>query len=150
MLRNDLQQDIDLPYHIWNHDHRLTVLEWARDVVTTHDTVVKLPLAEKKSDILESIAQYAAGTPQEIRTLRQLIDRLTAFIAEVPFVEEEDMNKHTRDFRRRLIRQIIWAGLFLLAVQPCGCFIFILLKADGTTIELGILQLRIVPGTIGG
>ena len=63
---------------------------WARDVVTTHDNVVKLPLplAKGKSDILELIAQYVAGTPSQIRTLRQLLNHLLAFIAEVPFVGE--------------------------------------------------------------
>ena len=63
---------------------------WARDVVTTHDNVVKLPLplAKGKSDILELIAQYVAGTPSQIRTLRQLLNHLPALISEESFVEE--------------------------------------------------------------
>ena len=89
ILRNDLNPHIDVRHKRWNHDHRLNVFLWARDVVTTHDNVVKLPLplAKGKSDILELIAQYVAGgTPEQVSTLRHLRTRLTAFIAKEPFV----------------------------------------------------------------
>lgn len=54
------------------------------------------------SGILALIAQYVAGTPQQVRMLRQLIDRLPAFIADVPFVvveedEEEDEDEEDED-----------------------------------------------------
>ena len=42
-----------------------------------------------KSGILELIAHYVAGTPQQVRTLRQLITLLPVFIANVPFVDDE-------------------------------------------------------------
>ena len=47
-----------------------------------------LVILKGKAGILELIAQYVAGTPQQRRTLRQLRDRLPAFIADVPFVDE--------------------------------------------------------------
>ena len=53
-----------------------------------------LLLFKGKSGILELIAHYIAGTPQQVHTLRHLVDRLPVFIAEVPFVpfviEEDD------------------------------------------------------------
>ena len=104
-MRRDLR-----PYNEWVHDKRLPVLSWARDAVATHDTVVELLLTgmivrsnqtssalevfKGTSGILELIAHFVVGTPKQVRTLRQLIDRLPAFIAAVPFVpfveEEED------------------------------------------------------------
>ena len=83
----------------WDSDKREPVLAWARDAardaITARDNS---PLFVSGTilfphDILESIAQYMAGTPQQVRMLRQLIERLSAFIAEVPFVpfvEEEE------------------------------------------------------------
>ena len=117
IMRRDLRQ-----FSTWrNEDRRLAILVWARDVVTTHDTVKLLlitgtimltslyrrhpnnPCATRsnkrrkksssplvmlkgKSGILELIAHYVSGTKQQIRTLRQLIERLPAFIADVPFI----------------------------------------------------------------
>ena len=49
-----------------------------------------LVMFKGKSGILELIAHYVAGTKQQLRTLRQLTDRLPAFIADVPFVIDED------------------------------------------------------------
>ena len=43
-----------------------------------------------KSGILEVIAHFSAGTPQQLRTLRQLVNLLPALIADVPFVIEEE------------------------------------------------------------
>ena len=122
IMRRDLrEQEID---H-WKHDKRLTVLAWARDAITTHDTVKLLlltgtivptslyrrhpnnPYATRsnkrrkksssplvmlkgKAGILELIAHYVAGTPQELRPLRQLLTQLPAFIADVPFVVEDE------------------------------------------------------------
>ena len=37
-----------------------------------------------KYGILELITHYVAGTQQQLRTLRQLMDRLPALIADVP------------------------------------------------------------------
>ena len=103
VMRRDLRQEV---YANWQDDKRLTVLSWARNAVATHDTVVELLLTgmivrsnqtssslevfKGTSGILELIAHYISGTPQQLRTLRQLIDRLPAFIADVPFVEEEE------------------------------------------------------------
>jgi len=53
-----------------------------------------------KSGILEVIAHYVAGTPQQRHTLRQLMDRLPAFIADEPFVEpfvEEEEDEEDED-----------------------------------------------------
>ena len=120
IMRRDLRQS-----RIWEDDQRLTVLSWARDVITTHDTVKVLlitgtivptslfrrhpnnPYATRsnkrrktsssplvmlkgKAGILELIAHYVAGTPQELRPLRQLLTQLPAFIADVPFVVEDE------------------------------------------------------------
>ena len=49
-----------------------------------------LVILNGKSGILELIAHYVAGTPQQRRTLRQLLILLPVFIEDVPFVEEED------------------------------------------------------------
>ena len=61
-----------------------------------------------KSGILELIAHYSAGTPQELRTLRQLVNLLPAFIADVPTIVEEDegdeVDRIRRMRRRRSIR----------------------------------------------
>ena len=48
-----------------------------------------LVLLKGKSGILEVIAHYVAGTPQQRRTLQQLRDRLPAFIAVTPFFERQ-------------------------------------------------------------
>ena len=40
------------------------------------------------SGILELIADFVAGTPQQVRSLHQLLNLLSAFIADVPFVIE--------------------------------------------------------------
>ena len=57
-----------------------------------------LVIFKGKSGILELIAHYIAGTPQQLRTLRQLVDRLPALIADVPFViEEEDSDDDSDD-----------------------------------------------------
>ena len=49
-----------------------------------------LVIFKGKARILELIAQYVAGTQRQRRTLRQLRDRLPAFIADVPFADEEE------------------------------------------------------------
>ena len=49
-----------------------------------------LVMFKGKSGILELIAHYIAGTSQQLRTLRQLVNLLPAFIADVPFVEEDE------------------------------------------------------------
>ena len=90
----------------WGFDKRETVLAWAKYIVTNHDTVVTLLLTgmivrsnqtasslvvfNGTSGILELIAHYAAGTPQQVRTPRQLLVLLPAFIDDTPFVEVED------------------------------------------------------------
>ena len=49
-----------------------------------------LVIFKGKSGILELIAHYIAGTPQQLRTLRQLVDHLPALIADVSFVIEKE------------------------------------------------------------
>ena len=59
-----------------------------------------LLLFKGKSGILELIAHYIAGTPQQLHTLRQLVDRLPVFIAAapfVPFVEEDEEEEEEED-----------------------------------------------------
>ena len=41
-----------------------------------------LVMFKGKSGILELIAHYVSGTPQQLRTLRQLLDRLPAYIVQ--------------------------------------------------------------------
>ena len=99
-MKNHLRQD---ECDIWGHDHRLTVLEWARDTVTSYDnfqlfltgTVLYsnddtgMSLSSSSTPgIMETISQFIAGTAQSVRTFRQLMDRLPEFIEDVPFVEE--------------------------------------------------------------
>ena len=58
-----------------------------------------LVMLKGKAGILELIAHYIAGTPQQLRTLRQLVDRLPVFIADVPFViEEEEDDEDEADY----------------------------------------------------
>ena len=88
IMRSDLRQG-----RIWREDRRRTVVSWARGAVTTHDNVTVLLTGmnlfpdEEVPEVLELIAHYVVGTQQQLRTLRQLIDRLPAFIDDVPFVE---------------------------------------------------------------
>ena len=125
VMRRDLLQGT---YDNWQDDRRLTVLSWARGVITTHDTVKLLlltgtivptslyrrhpnnPYATRsnkrrkksssplvmlkgKAGILELIAHFVAGTPQQLRPLRQLNVLLPAFIEDTPF---ETILQHTR------------------------------------------------------
>lgn len=110
-LRHDFKQR---PYCYFPVDQRLDVFEWAQDTVATRDNVLKLLLtglidrrhpkntyATRSSQnvssltvfktfqgILELILHFAVGTPQQLRTPRQLIERLPIFMREVPFVRE--------------------------------------------------------------
>jgi len=98
-MRRDLRQEAS----DWSYDHRETVLAWAQTSVANHDNDVQLlftgMIASSKqtaspleifngnSGILKLIADYGVtGSPQQLRTLRQLIDRLPAFIDDTPFV----------------------------------------------------------------
>ena len=101
IMRRDLRQD--------EHDEacrRLNVLSWARDAVKIYNNIQLLlkgslivpssssssssPLAKFNgaSEIFDIVAEYAGcPTAQELRIFRQLIDLLSAFIDDVPFVE---------------------------------------------------------------
>ena len=89
-MRRDLRQEHD---NDWDNDYRRTVLVWARGAVSVHDTFQNL-IPTKKSplpeDIWAKISDFVAGTQQQLRTLRQLIDHLSVFIDDVPFVEEDE------------------------------------------------------------
>ena len=56
-----------------------------------------LAIFKGKSGILELIAHFIAGTPQQLRTLRLLVDRLPDFIARVPFIIEEEEDDEDED-----------------------------------------------------
>ena len=90
VMQRDLRQEDE---RNWRDDRRRTVLSWARDAVATYDnfqlfvTGTILFPDEEVPEVLEIIADYVAGTQPQLRTLRQLIDRLPAFIDDVPFVE---------------------------------------------------------------
>ena len=96
VMRRDLGQN---HYENQQDDRRLTVLLWAQDAVTLHDNVqlcltgAILTIDNELPCILELIAHYIAGPPQQVRTLRQLIDLLPAFIDDKPFIEEEEEGK---------------------------------------------------------
>ena len=68
------------------------VLAWAQDAITTQDhfqlffTGTILFPEEDVPEILQIIADYVVGTPQQIRTLRQLTELLPRFLNDVPFV----------------------------------------------------------------
>lgn len=49
-----------------------------------------LVMLKGKSGILELITRYVSGTPQQLRTLRQLLTQLPALISDVPFVVEDE------------------------------------------------------------
>ena len=110
-IMRDLRQEIG---DNWQEDKRRTVLTWAQTSVANYETVVKVlltgmivrsnqtlsPLVVFKgtSGILELITHYVSGTKHQLRTLRQLIDRLPDFIAYVPFLEEEDEDEDEEDY----------------------------------------------------
>jgi len=102
-----MRSDLSLTYsngkrRPWGFDKRELVREWAQDIVTTHDNVVTLLLTgmivrsnqassslvvfNGTSEILELIAHYVAYTPQQVRTPRQLLVLLPAFIDDTPFI----------------------------------------------------------------
>ena len=104
VMRRDLRQET---YNTRQENRWRTVLSWARGAVATHDNVVQLLVTgtivrtnnqessllvpfKGTSGILELIAHYISGTKQQLRTLRQLLILLPAFIAGVPFVEEDE------------------------------------------------------------
>ena len=76
-----------------------------------------LVIFKGKSGILELIAHYIAGTPQQLRTLRQLVNLLPAFIADVPTIVEEDegaeVDRIRRMRRRRSNRALIFRSWIL-------------------------------------
>ena len=92
-MRGDLRQGT---HDTWRDDRRRTVLSWARDAVTSYDnfqlfvTGTNLFPDDDVPEILQIIADYVAGTQPQLRTLRQLMNRLPAFIDDVRFIEEEE------------------------------------------------------------
>ena len=86
------------------YDKRETVLAWARGAVTDHDNfnffftgraifedeTGKVLSSSSTPGIVDLMAHYVAGTPAQLRTLRQLSDRLPMYIDDVPFVEDEE------------------------------------------------------------
>merc|ERR1711865_1042689 len=112
-----MRSDLSLTYsngkrRPWGFDKRELVREWAQEIVTTHDNVVTLLLTgmivrsnqassslvvfNGISGILALIAQYVAGTPQQLVTLRQLMILLPVFIDDTPFVEETERERTIR------------------------------------------------------
>ena len=98
----------------WSEDLRCSILVWAQQSVAAVPVLLTgtlvsatkpyatrshkrqkrsqasaLVVLNGKSGILELIAHYVAGTPHQVRTLRQLITLLPVFMADVPFVVEE-------------------------------------------------------------
>jgi len=91
IMRRDLR-----PSRPWRDDKREPLLLWAQDVVTDHDNF-RLVLTgtilfpdDEVPEMFELIAQYVGGTPQQLRTLRQLIDRLGEFIDDVRFEDADE------------------------------------------------------------
>ena len=97
----------------WEDDERLPVLLWARNAVKIYNNIQLLlrgvrvvPLSSSSSsslsssplekfngtsEIFEIVAEYAGcPTAHELRIFRQLIDLLSTFIDDVPFVEEDN------------------------------------------------------------
>ena len=96
---------------VWFDERRLALLSWAQDAVTTHDNfqlfltgtslfsrgdetsttslslsaslLVRIFNGQQQPDLLELISQYVVEprTQHQVRTLRQLVDRLPTFIA---------------------------------------------------------------------
>ena len=109
IMRRDLRQ-----IRIWNGDRRSTVLSWAHDAVATHENVVQLLVTgtivrsnnqelsllvmfNGTSGILELISHFVAGTQHQLRSRRQLMDCLSTFIDDTPFVEEDDLDDETEE-----------------------------------------------------
>ena len=108
IMRRDLRQEFRQEGgHAWREDKREAILLWAQYAVARHENVVQLlltgtivrsnnqepsPLVTFKgtSGILELIARFVAGTQQQLRSRRQLLDLLSTFIDDTPFVEEDD------------------------------------------------------------
>ena len=107
IMRRDLRP-YGSDWNYWDHDERETVLAWAQTSVANHDHAVQslftgmiasskrtaspLAILNGNSGILKLIADYGVtGYPQQLRTLRQLIELLPAFIDDTPFVEVEDV-----------------------------------------------------------
>ena len=82
------------------YDPRLTVLAWAQNAVTAHDNITvlltgthpksslsPLQVLNGKPGLLKVIADYAGyPTPHEFRIFRSLLQRLSAFIDELPIL----------------------------------------------------------------
>ena len=81
------------------------VLAWVQDAITTQDnfqlfftgTIILFPEEDVLPEILQIIADYVVGTPQQIRTLRQLTEVLSRFIDDVPFVDDEEEEEKEED-----------------------------------------------------
>ena len=94
IMRRDLSPRYSTGLRDWVHDKRLPILAWAQDAVTTHDdfhdqlvlTGTILFPDTVVPEILQIIADFVVGTPQQLRILRQVSRRLAAFREEVPFV----------------------------------------------------------------
>ena len=109
IMRRDLRLG-----RFWREDRRSTVLSWAQDTVATHDNVVQLLVTgtivrsnneelsllvmfNGTSGILELISHFVAGTQHQLRSRRQLMDCLSTFIDDTPFVEEDDLDDETEE-----------------------------------------------------
>ena len=99
IMRRDLR-----PARHWRDDKRLPLLLWAQDVVADHDNFQSFLTStsftfngKQLPGELELIAQFVAGTPQQLHTLLQLIVCLGEFIDDVRFVirgeEDEDADE---------------------------------------------------------
>ena len=115
IMRRDLRQQFrEEGGDEWQDDKRLPILLWAQDAVATYDNVVQLLVTgtivrsnneessllvtfKGTSGILELIARFVAGTQQQLRTRRQVLDHLSNFIDDTPFVEVDDWNDGAED-----------------------------------------------------
>ena len=130
IMRRDL-----CPMDSWVHDKRLPVLAWAQDTVTNHEHLklflkgtigtpssstsssssssITLKNFNGNSGVLETIGEYAGNlTDRELRFYRRLIELLSAYIDDTPFVSSNN-NNTTRmgmmSIRMRTIRKKMMA-----------------------------------------
>ena len=73
----------------WDEDKREAILAWARDKVATQEAAH----ASLTTEATSSFPMTLQFIEHRLQTLRPLIRLLSAFIAEVPFVEEEEEEK---------------------------------------------------------
>ena len=103
-----MRRDLSYESNYVDDDKRLALLSWAQDAVTTHDNFqLFLTGTTLFPESLELISQYVAEprTQHEVRTLRQLVDRLPTFIANRRLIRRDRSCTHPEVVRTWVSRR---------------------------------------------